>query len=105
MPVDAHVLVRREGGEHLVALGRREPVERELVVVAQERGPAAVVRRDRQVADQVLQRSGLAAGQREPEPLIDQERELEVQGVAVVLKEGRTSSLDNMEDRLAATRR
>ncbi len=87
--VDPHVLVGREGGEHLVALVLGELVERQLVVVAQERRPAAVARRDRQLADQVLERRGLAAGQREPQPLVDEEGELEVQGVAVVLEERR----------------
>ena len=54
--VDAHVLLRREGGEDLVALGRLELVERELVVVAQEGAPAGVVGRHRQPADEVLER-------------------------------------------------
>ena len=64
VPVDAHVLLGREGGEDLVALGRLELVERQLVVVAQEGRPARVVGRHRQPADQVLQGRRVAAGER-----------------------------------------
>src|SRR5580765_4722848 len=76
VPVELHGRLRPERGEDLVALADGELVERELVVVAQERRPRVVVRDDRQRSDDLLERLGLAARERQPQVLVEQEREL-----------------------------
>ena len=73
-----------ERGEDVVALGLGELVERQLVVVAQEDRPAGVGRDRGQLADHGLERLGLPARERQPQVLVDEERELHVQLVAVL---------------------
>ena len=105
VPVDPHVLARREGGEDLVALGRFELVERELVVVAQEGAPTRVAWRHRQAPDQILERRRLAAREREPQALVDEEAELQVQRVAVVVEVATRSRPWRRSPRPSASRR
>src|SRR5690606_23039242 len=58
---DAHLLLRPEGLEHLLALRVAELAERQLVVVAQEVQPLLVAADARQLAERLAEGRGAAA--------------------------------------------
>ncbi len=80
-------LVGPEGGEDLLALGLRELVERQLVVVAHEAPPLAVGGDLRRLAQRLAQRRRVAAREREVHRLHADEVEQHVQLVAVLVAE------------------
>ena len=87
--VELQLLLGPEGGEHLGALVLGELVERQLVVVADEVRPLAVLGDLRQRRERVAQRRRVPAREREVHRLVDDEREDHVQLVAVLVAEER----------------
>ena len=80
------LLLRPEGGKDLLALVLAQPVERQLVVVAHEVGPLAVLGDWRKRPQGTLQRGRAPAREREHR-LVDGEREDQLQLVAVLVAE------------------
>ena len=83
-----HVLLRREGAEHVLLLLAGEPAEVELVVVAQERRPLGHGRQRRQRAQPLDHGLGVGPGQREPHARVEQEREHHVRAVVRTARVG-----------------
>ncbi len=87
MAVELHPLVGPEGVEDLLALRPGQLVQAELVVVSQEGGPGVVGRRVGQAADHALERLRVLSRERQPQALVEQERELHRELVAVLVAE------------------
>ena len=85
--VQLKFLLRPECGEDLLALLLAQPVERELVVIAHEVRPLAVLGDRRQRLERARQRSGILAREREKHGLVHREREHELELVAVLVPE------------------
>jgi hypothetical protein len=87
VPVHLDVLLRPEGGEHLVALLLGELVERQLVVVPHEVRPLAVLRDLREGLQRALEGHCVLPRQREEHRLVHRERQHHLKLVPVLVAE------------------
>ena len=79
--VEPHACRRGERGEHVGALVGGQPGEIQLVVIAKERRPLGHRLQRGELAQRLDQRLRLAAGQRQPDPCVQVEREQQVGAV------------------------